>query len=76
MALYELGMSFLKGWGVTKDKVIAFHYFKPVDVECLIAVKGGIHGIGIDAKGFMSFCRHVLRQHRGDQGLAHTSLAL
>ncbi|KAF9910321.1 hypothetical protein EC991_006820 [Linnemannia zychae] len=28
MALYELGMSFLKGWGVAKDKVIAFHYFK------------------------------------------------
>ncbi|KAF9093624.1 hypothetical protein BGX29_009868 [Mortierella sp. GBA35] len=28
MALYELGMSFLKGWGVSKDKVIAFHYFK------------------------------------------------
>lgn len=28
MALYELGMSFLKGWGVAKDKVVAFHYFK------------------------------------------------
>ncbi|KAG0357782.1 hypothetical protein BGZ54_000189 [Gamsiella multidivaricata] len=28
MALYELGMSFLKGWGVNKDKVAAFHYFK------------------------------------------------
>ncbi|KAG9071932.1 hypothetical protein KI688_006151 [Linnemannia hyalina] len=28
MALYELGMSFLKGWGVSKDKVVAFHYFK------------------------------------------------
>ena len=28
MALYELGMSFLKGWGVAKDKVIAFNYFK------------------------------------------------
>ncbi|KAG0286790.1 hypothetical protein BGZ96_009176 [Linnemannia gamsii] len=28
MPLYELGMSFLKGWGVAKDKVIAFHYFK------------------------------------------------
>ncbi|KAF9922153.1 hypothetical protein FBU30_007781, partial [Linnemannia zychae] len=28
MALYEIGMSFLKGWGVAKDKVIAFHYFK------------------------------------------------
>lgn len=28
MALYELGMSFLKGWGVTRDKVVAFCYFK------------------------------------------------
>ncbi|KAI8351708.1 hypothetical protein B0O80DRAFT_111881 [Mortierella sp. GBAus27b] len=28
MALYELGMSFLKGWGVTKDKAVAFNYFK------------------------------------------------
>jgi len=28
LALYELGMSFLKGWGVTKDKVVAFHYFQ------------------------------------------------
>ncbi|KAK3824695.1 MAG: hypothetical protein J3Q66DRAFT_325838 [Benniella sp.] len=28
MALYELGMSFLKGWGVQKDKEIAFNYFK------------------------------------------------
>ncbi|KAF9956563.1 hypothetical protein BGZ72_002667 [Mortierella alpina] len=28
MALYELGMSFLKGWGVEKNKVVAFHYFK------------------------------------------------
>lgn len=28
MALYELGMSFLKGWGVTRDKVVAFSYFK------------------------------------------------
>ncbi|KAF8929598.1 hypothetical protein BGZ58_008820 [Dissophora ornata] len=28
MALYELGMSFLKGWGVQKDKLVAFHYFK------------------------------------------------
>ncbi|KAG0052695.1 hypothetical protein BGZ83_002214 [Gryganskiella cystojenkinii] len=28
LALYELGMSFLKGWGVAKDKVIAFNYFK------------------------------------------------
>ncbi|KAF9196254.1 hypothetical protein BGZ50_001330 [Haplosporangium sp. Z 11] len=28
LALYELGMSFLKGWGVSKDKVIAFNYFK------------------------------------------------
>ncbi|KAF9435867.1 hypothetical protein BGZ76_005338 [Entomortierella beljakovae] len=28
MALYELGMSFLKGWGVQRNKVIAFHYFK------------------------------------------------
>lgn len=28
MALYEIGMSFLKGWGVAKDKVVAFHYFK------------------------------------------------
>ncbi|KAG0256677.1 hypothetical protein BG011_004370 [Mortierella polycephala] len=28
LALYELGMSFLNGWGVTKDKAIAFNYFK------------------------------------------------
>lgn len=28
MALYELGMSYLKGWGVTKDKSVAFTYFK------------------------------------------------
>lgn len=28
MALYELGMSFLKGWGVQKDKAVAFTYFK------------------------------------------------
>ncbi|KAF9897566.1 hypothetical protein BX616_005351, partial [Lobosporangium transversale] len=28
MALYELGMSFLKGWGVQKDKTVAFNYFK------------------------------------------------
>ncbi|KAG0207524.1 hypothetical protein BGX28_001246 [Mortierella sp. GBA30] len=28
MALYELGMSFLKGWGVEKSKVVAFNYFK------------------------------------------------
>ncbi|KAK3845131.1 MAG: hypothetical protein J3R72DRAFT_349525, partial [Linnemannia gamsii] len=28
MALYELGMSYLKGWGVTKDKPVAFTYFK------------------------------------------------
>jgi len=28
LALYELGMSFLKGWGVARDKVIAFNYFK------------------------------------------------
>ncbi|KAF9378932.1 hypothetical protein BGX21_002775 [Mortierella sp. AD011] len=28
MALYELGMSFLKGWGVQRDKVVAFNYFK------------------------------------------------
>ncbi|KAF9291416.1 hypothetical protein BGZ68_004064 [Mortierella alpina] len=28
MALYELGMSFLKGWGVEKNKVVAFNYFK------------------------------------------------
>ncbi|KAG0313627.1 hypothetical protein BGZ99_008680 [Dissophora globulifera] len=28
MALYELGMSFLKGWGVQKDRTTAFHYFK------------------------------------------------
>jgi TPR repeat protein len=28
MALYELGMSYLKGWGVAKDKPVAFTYFK------------------------------------------------
>ncbi|KAF9346252.1 hypothetical protein BGX34_004077 [Mortierella sp. NVP85] len=28
MALYELGMSYLKGWGVAKDKYVAFTYFK------------------------------------------------
>ncbi|GJJ72677.1 uncharacterized protein EMPS_05035 [Entomortierella parvispora] len=28
LALYELGMSFLKGWGVARDRVIAFNYFK------------------------------------------------
>ncbi|KAF9579973.1 hypothetical protein BGW38_003555 [Lunasporangiospora selenospora] len=28
MALYELGMSYLKGWGVSKDKPVAFAYFK------------------------------------------------
>ncbi|KAF9915649.1 hypothetical protein BX616_005661 [Lobosporangium transversale] len=28
MALYELGMSYLKGWGVNKDKKVAFTYFK------------------------------------------------
>ncbi|KAF9376498.1 hypothetical protein CPB97_010755 [Podila verticillata] len=28
MALYELGMSYLKGWGVHKDKSVAFTYFK------------------------------------------------
>ncbi|KAG0205219.1 hypothetical protein BGX28_003156 [Mortierella sp. GBA30] len=28
MALYELGMSYLKGWGVIKDKTVAFTYFK------------------------------------------------
>ncbi|KAF9416575.1 hypothetical protein BGZ94_010190, partial [Podila epigama] len=28
MALYELGMSYLKGWGVNKDKTVAFNYFK------------------------------------------------
>ncbi|KAF9192327.1 hypothetical protein BGZ51_005720 [Haplosporangium sp. Z 767] len=28
MALYELGMSYLKGWGVPKDKSVAFTYFK------------------------------------------------
>ncbi|KAF9910853.1 hypothetical protein EC991_005316 [Linnemannia zychae] len=28
MALYELGMSYLKGWGVSKDKPVAFTYFK------------------------------------------------
>ncbi|KAF8921646.1 hypothetical protein BGZ58_004076, partial [Dissophora ornata] len=28
MALYELGMSYLKGWGVSKDKGVAFTYFK------------------------------------------------
>ncbi|KAG0332073.1 hypothetical protein BG000_010364 [Podila horticola] len=28
MALYELGMSYLKGWGVHKDKPVAFTYFK------------------------------------------------
>ncbi|KAF9974634.1 hypothetical protein BGZ73_001897 [Actinomortierella ambigua] len=28
MALFELGMSFMKGWGVTKDKTIGFNYFK------------------------------------------------
>ncbi|KAF9920853.1 hypothetical protein FBU30_009198 [Linnemannia zychae] len=28
MALYELGMSYLKGWGVNKDKPVAFSYFK------------------------------------------------
>ncbi|KAF9997872.1 hypothetical protein BGZ79_008421 [Entomortierella chlamydospora] len=28
MALYELGMSYLKGWGVTKDKAVGFTYFK------------------------------------------------
>ncbi|KAF9985170.1 hypothetical protein BGZ65_011526 [Modicella reniformis] len=28
MALYELGMSFLKGWGVHRDKSAAFNYFK------------------------------------------------
>ncbi|KAG0289764.1 hypothetical protein BGZ98_003725, partial [Dissophora globulifera] len=28
MALYELGMSYLKGWGVSQDKGVAFSYFK------------------------------------------------
>ncbi|KAF9117044.1 hypothetical protein BGX27_005594 [Mortierella sp. AM989] len=28
MALYELGMSYLKGWGVAKDKAVGFTYFK------------------------------------------------
>lgn len=28
MALYELGMSYLKGWGAAKDKAVAFTYFK------------------------------------------------
>ncbi|KAF9199699.1 hypothetical protein BGZ49_010162 [Haplosporangium sp. Z 27] len=28
MALYELGMSYLKGWGVAKDKSVGFTYFK------------------------------------------------
>ncbi|KAG0227391.1 hypothetical protein BGW42_002981 [Actinomortierella wolfii] len=28
MALFELGMSFMKGWGVAKDKTIGFNYFK------------------------------------------------
>ncbi|KAI1319464.1 hypothetical protein EDD11_004041 [Mortierella claussenii] len=28
MALYELGMSYLKGWGVIKNKAVAFMYFK------------------------------------------------
>ncbi|KAF9922234.1 hypothetical protein BGZ65_009750, partial [Modicella reniformis] len=28
MALYELGISYLKGWGVAKDKAVAFTYFK------------------------------------------------
>ncbi|KAF9350629.1 hypothetical protein BGX26_011247 [Mortierella sp. AD094] len=28
MALYELGMSYLKGWGVVKDKTVGFTYFK------------------------------------------------
>ncbi|KAF9198261.1 hypothetical protein BGZ49_000952 [Haplosporangium sp. Z 27] len=28
MALYELGMSFLKGWGVQREKAVAFNYFK------------------------------------------------
>lgn len=59
MALYELGMSYLKGWGVVKDKAVAFTYFKiaadlgDADAQNETALCY-YEGIGVDKDNFES----------------------
>lgn len=45
MAIYELGVSFQQGWGVTKNKETAFYYFE-------IAANLG----DLDAMNELAFC--------------------
>ncbi|KAF9130757.1 hypothetical protein BGX30_013377 [Mortierella sp. GBA39] len=77
MALYELGMSFLKGWGVAKDKVVAFHYFKLAadlgdpdsqneTAQCFM------EGVGVEKNGFEAARYYRLASDQGASQLGNS----